>query len=108
MKKLNLLVIGAGATGGYYGGRLLEASVAEVRFLVRNQARVQTLTQAGLKIISPKGNVHLKQVQAVLAEEEIANCQTSPAELILLSCKAYDLDDVVRTIAPIMKLNKKA
>src|SRR6476646_6753693 len=49
------LVLGAGAMGGYFGGRLLEAG-RDVTFLVR-PARAGRLAAAGLAITSPAGDV---------------------------------------------------
>ena len=52
---MRLLVVGAGATGGYFGGRLAEAG-RDVTFLVR-PGRAAHLRQHGLRIISPHGDV---------------------------------------------------
>ncbi len=50
---MRVLVLGAGAIGGYFGGRLLEAGVAEeVAFLVRPGRKAQ-LERDGLVIESP-------------------------------------------------------
>ena len=51
---MRILVLGAGALGGYFGGRLLEAGAAEVAFLVRPRRRAQ-LEGDGLVIESPYG-----------------------------------------------------
>ena len=50
---MRILVLGAGALGGYFGGRLLEAG-ADVSFLVRPRRRAQ-LERDGLAIESPFG-----------------------------------------------------
>jgi 2-dehydropantoate 2-reductase len=50
---MRILVVGAGAIGGYFGGRLHEAG-ADISFLVRSQ-RARELAQAGLVIVSPVG-----------------------------------------------------
>src|SRR2546427_8744642 len=52
---MKILVLGAGALGGYYGARLLEAG-AEVTFLVR-QKRADQLQESGRVVQSPLGNV---------------------------------------------------
>jgi 2-dehydropantoate 2-reductase len=81
---MKVLILGAGAVGGYFGGRLVQAG-ADVTFLVRPQ-RAQTLAQAGLVIESPLGNAQL-QVRTVQKET------VKPEyDLAILSCKAYDLD----------------
>lgn len=90
---MRLLVVGAGAIGGYFGGRLLEAG-RDVTFLVR-PARAERLAVAGLTITSPVGNVTLPSPPTVLA----ADLRT-PFDVVILSCKAYDLDDAIQSFAP--------
>ena len=90
---MRVLVIGAGAIGGYFGGRLLEAGRA-VTFLVRPQ-RAAELANSGLVIRSPKGDATLRNPPTVLAEN-----LRDPYDLILVSCKAYDLDSAIASFAP--------
>jgi 2-dehydropantoate 2-reductase len=90
---MRFLVVGAGATGGYFGGRLLEAG-CDVTFLVR-PARAERLAATGLTIASPAGNVTLRSPPTVLA----AGLRT-PFDAVLLSCKAYDLDGAIASFAP--------
>ena len=91
---MKILVLGAGGTGGYFGGRLHEGG-ADVTFLVREK-RAQQIAQNGLQIESPKGNVTL-QVKAVLAAGVRAEY-----DVVILSCKAYDLDSSIDAIRPAM------
>ena len=91
---MKILVLGAGGTGGYFGGRLHEGG-ADVTFLVREK-RAQHIAQHGLQIESPKGNATL-QVKTVLA----ANVKTEYG-IVILSCKAYDLDSSIEAIRPAM------
>jgi 2-dehydropantoate 2-reductase len=90
---MRFLVVGAGATGGYFGGRLLEAG-RDVTFLVR-PARAQRLAAAGLTIASPAGDVTLRSPPTVMAAELRA-----PFDAVLLSCKAYDLDSAIESFGP--------
>jgi 2-dehydropantoate 2-reductase len=90
---MRFLVVGAGATGGYFGGRLLEAG-RDVTFLVR-PARAERLAAAGLAITSPAGNVTLRSPPTVLATE-----LRTPFDAVILSCKAYDLDGAIESFAP--------
>ncbi len=90
---MRFLVVGAGATGGYFGGRLLEAG-RDVTFLVR-PARAQRLAETGLTITSPAGDVTLRSPPTVLA----AGLRT-PFDAVILSCKAYDLDGAIESFAP--------
>ena len=52
---MRILVVGAGSTGGYFGGRLAQAG-RDVTFLVR-PARAEQLRTKGLQIVSPHGDV---------------------------------------------------
>jgi 2-dehydropantoate 2-reductase len=87
------LVVGAGAIGGYFGGRLLEIN-RDVTFLVRPR-RAAELNTRGLKIRSPLGDASFSKPATVLAE----NLHES-YDLVILSCKAYDLDDAITSFAP--------
>ena len=89
---MRILVIGAGATGGYFGGRLLQAG-RDVTFLVRPK-RAELLAKNGLVIKSPVGDVTLKNPPTILAEKI-----TTPFDVIILSCKAYDLDSAIASFA---------
>lgn len=90
---MRTLVVGAGATGGYFGGRMVEAN-CDVTFLVRPR-RAQELAVSGLRIRSRFGDITIPKPATVIAE----NLKTS-FDLVLLSCKAYDLDSAVASFAP--------
>lgn len=90
---MKILMVGAGATGGYFGGRLLESG-QDVTFLVR-KARAETLGRDGLIIRSPVGDVSLPSPATVQA-----NTLDRPFDLIIVSCKAYHLQQVIEDIAP--------
>ncbi|HZP67535.1 MAG TPA: 2-dehydropantoate 2-reductase [Rudaea sp.] len=92
---MRILVVGAGATGGYFGGRLAAAG-RDVTFLVRAR-RAEQLAASGLRIRSPHGDVNLASPKTVLAEG-----LAEPYDLVLLSCKAYDLDGAMASFAPAM------
>jgi len=90
---MRILVVGAGAIGGYFGGRMLQAG-RDVTFLVRPR-RAAELADAGLVIKSPNGDVTLKNPPTVQA-----NKLTEKFDVVLLSCKAFDLDDAIKSFAP--------
>ena len=90
---MRILVVGAGAIGGYFGGRLLAAG-RDVTFLVRPR-RAAELASAGLVIKSPNGDVTLKNPPTVQADK-----LDEKFDVVLLSCKAYDLDDAIKSFAP--------
>ena len=87
---MRILILGAGAVGGYFGGRLVQAG-ADVTFLVRPQ-RAQKLAQAGLVIKSPLGDAQIP-VHTVLQE-----AARPDYDLVILSCKAYDLDASIAAV----------
>ncbi|MBI3791980.1 MAG: ketopantoate reductase family protein [Gemmatimonadetes bacterium] len=89
---MKLLVLGAGAIGGYFGGRLAAAGT-DVTFLVR-PARRAALARDGLRITSPAGDLTLP-VQTVEA-----GALAPGYDVILLTCKAYDLPSAMDAIAP--------
>ncbi|MGY8709982.1 2-dehydropantoate 2-reductase [Bradyrhizobium sp. 18BD] len=90
---MRILVVGAGAIGGYFGGRLLQAG-RDVTFLVRPR-RASELASDGLVIKSPNGDVTLKNPPTVQAD-----ALKEKFDVILLSCKAFDLDDAIKSFAP--------
>jgi 2-dehydropantoate 2-reductase len=89
---MRILVLGAGALGGYFGGRALEVG-AEVAFLVRPRRRAQ-LERDGLVVESPLGGI--RRPVAALSTEELG-----PGwDAVLLTCKAYDLGAAIEAIRP--------
>ena len=99
---MRILVLGAGGTGGYFGGRLAQAGV-DVTFLVR-PARAALLAERGLRIRSPLGDADL-DVATVTAQDLPALAAARPFDLVLLACKAYDLDSAIESVAPAVGAN---
>lgn len=89
---MRILVVGAGATGGYFGARLAEAG-RDVAFLVR-PARARRLRSTGLVVRSPHGDLRLHP-ELVTAEE-----LRGTYDLVLLGVKAYALDVAVGDLVP--------
>lgn len=90
---MRTLVVGAGAVGGYFGGRLLERN-RDVTFLVRPRRAAQ-LSQFGLRIRSRFGDVELPAPPVLLAGHV-----RETFDLVWLTCKAYDLEDAMASMAP--------
>src|SRR5215469_1446656 len=88
---MRLLVIGAGSTGGYFGGRLAEAG-RDVTFLVRPRRAAQ-LAADGLRIVSPHGDVTVRP--KLITADDI----DAPYDAVLLAVKAYSLDAAVEDFA---------
>ncbi len=89
---MRILVLGAGAVGGYFGGRLAEAG-RDVTFLLRG-ARAALLAETGLSVHSPLGDFHAPI--AVTTAERLAG----PYDLVMLTAKHYDLDAAIAAIRP--------
>ena len=92
---MRVAVIGAGGVGGYFGGRLA-ASGADVHFLARGR-HLQALQNDGLRIDSPKGNVHVKPVNATDDPKTIG-----PVDVVLFTVKLYDLDSALQLLPPLI------
>jgi len=89
---VKILILGAGAVGGYFGARL-QQSGADVTFLLR-EPRAAKVKKEGLVIKSPKGDATLA-VKIVTSGGE-----GGPYDVVLLASKAYDLDSAMAAIAP--------
>jgi 2-dehydropantoate 2-reductase len=89
---MRMLVIGAGSTGGYLGGRLAQAG-RDVSFLVR-PARAAQLREKGLGIASPHGDVRLQP--KLVAADQISQSY----DAVLLAVKGFQLDAVLEHMAP--------
>lgn len=95
---MRILMVGAGAIGGYFGGRLAAAG-QDVTFLVRPRRAAQ-IAANGLVIQSPRGDL-VQPVRTVLASG-LAEGAAGPFDVVVLSCKAFDLEDAVASFAPAM------
>jgi len=93
---MRILIVGAGATGGYFGGRLVEAG-RDVTFLVRPR-RAEQLRQHGLQILSPHGDIILDP--KLVTADRI----DGPYDVVMLTVKSYGLDsaldDMARAVGP--------
>lgn len=89
---MRILVVGAGATGGYFGGRLSQAG-RDVTFLVRGK-RADVLRHNGLRLITPDGEITLQPRLITAAEINQAY------DIILLTVKAFGLEAALNDIAP--------
>lgn len=89
---MRILAVGAGATGGYFGGRLAEAG-RDVTFLVR-AGRARQLREKGLTLLSPHGDVTI-QPKLVTAE-----AIDGPYDAVILAVKAFGLEQALTDMAP--------
>jgi len=88
---MRMLVVGAGSTGGYFGGRLAQAG-RDVSFLVRT-VRAAQLEERGLEILSPHGNYTLRPTLVT------ADRLSGPYDAILLTVKAFSLESALSDMA---------
>jgi 2-dehydropantoate 2-reductase len=103
---MRILVVGAGAIGGYFGARLAAAG-RDVTFLVRPKRAEQLAS--GLFVRSPKGDVKIAAPKIVteatlppLGIPSLTARSREPFDLVLLSCKSYDLDSAMASFARAM------
>jgi 2-dehydropantoate 2-reductase len=89
---VRILVVGAGAIGGYFGARLAAAG-RDVTFLVRER-RADQLRRHGLQVISPLGNISLPAPSLVNSKD-----LRGIYGLILVSSKSYDLEASIEDFA---------
>ncbi len=89
---MRILVVGAGATGGYFGGKLALAG-RDVTFLVRGK-RAEVLRREGMHLITPDGDFTLAP-QLTRADEI-----TGPYDVIILTVKAFGLESALQDITP--------
>jgi 2-dehydropantoate 2-reductase len=89
---VRILVVGAGAIGGYFGSRLIAAG-RDVTFLVRPR-RAEQLRRDGLVVSSPLGDLNLPTPSLVAAQD-----LKQFYDLILVSSKSYDLDGSIADFA---------
>ncbi len=89
---MRILVLGAGATGGFFGARLAQAG-RDVTFLVRGK-RAAALREQGLRVVSPHGDFEVTP-QVVTAGEI-----SEPYDVVLLTVKAFGLEAALDDVAP--------
>jgi 2-dehydropantoate 2-reductase len=90
---MRVLVVGAGAVGGYIGGRLLQAG-RDVTFLVR-PGRAEQIRKDGFAVRVAAERADELTVRAIVSEQIEA-----PYDLVLVTCKAYDLESAMDGFAP--------
>jgi 2-dehydropantoate 2-reductase len=95
---MRIVIIGAGGVGGYFGARLIAAG-EDVTFVARG-SHLAALQTTGLRIESPKGDLHLQEVRATGDMHAVGE-----ADVILLTVKMYDLESAAATLSPLIGRN---
>lgn len=90
----SVALVGAGAVGMYYGGRLAHAG-ENVRFLLR--ADFETVARAGIRVDSVHGDFVLPQVAGFRTAAEIG-----PVDLVVVAWKATANADLASVLPPLM------
>ncbi len=93
---MKVLILGAGAVGGYWGARLAQAGF-DVTFLLREK-RAETVRRNGLVVKSPKGDFTVPV--KVITKGPHGKLEGGPYDVVILACKGYDLPSAMDSIAP--------
>ena len=93
---MKIAVVGAGGVGGYFGGRLAAAG-GDVTFVARG-AHLAAMRRSGLRITSPRGDAHIRDVRAVGTVAE-----AGPADLVLVGVKLWDTETAAASLGPLMR-----
>lgn len=92
---MRIAFIGAGGVGGYFGARLIAAG-EDVTFIARG-AHLEAMQLAGLRLESPKGNLHLREVRATPDPSTVG-----PVDVAVLTVKMYDLENAAAMLRPLV------
>ena len=93
---MRIAVMGAGAVGGYYGGRLAQAG-HDVALITREE-HLRAIQARGLALRGPAGDAVISGAQATDDPGGVA-----PVDVVLFCVKLYDTEDAARAIAPLLK-----
>jgi 2-dehydropantoate 2-reductase len=92
---MRIAIVGSGGVGGYFGGRLAAAG-ADVTFLARG-AHLAAMRTNGLRVTSPKGDLHLPRVNA-----ESDPAEVGPADVVFFAVKLYDTEGALSMLPPLV------
>ena len=95
---MRIAIVGSGGVGGYFGGRLAAAG-ADVTFLARG-AHLEAMRARGLRITSPKGDLHLPRVSA-----ESDPAAVGPVDVVFFAVKLYDTAGALAMLPPLVGPN---
>src|SRR5437773_8604132 len=92
---MRIAIVGAGGVGGYFGARLAAAG-SDVAFVARGR-HLEGMRARGLRLESPKGNLHVHKVQATDDPTTIG-----PVDAVLFTVKLYDAESAASTLTPLV------
>lgn len=93
---MRIAVLGAGGVGGYFGARLAAAG-HDVTFVARG-AHLRAIRQNGLRIVSPRGDVTLRDVKAV---DDIGS--VGPVDFVMVAVKLWDTEQIAPQLRPLVE-----
>tara|TARA_R110001583_G_scaffold8039_2_gene39204 strand:- start:657 stop:1028 length:372 start_codon:yes stop_codon:yes gene_type:complete len=102
---MHFVIVGCGAVGGYFGGRLAQHG-ENVTFVARGE-QFKTMQTSGLTIKSIEGDVQLNNVNVVDGESIAINSLATPADVIFLCVKSYQLKTALAQIKPLIVNNTR-
>lgn len=92
------MVMGAGAVGGYFGGRVAERTSASVTFIARGD-HLKAIQRNGLLIKSKDG-------ESIISAEAYREPKEAPKpDLVLFTVKSYDTQNAIEKIKPVISEN---
>jgi 2-dehydropantoate 2-reductase len=93
--RLKVAILGSGALGGYFGGRLAQAG-EDVTFIARGR-QLAAMREAGLRIESPRGDLNLQAVRVTDDPRTIGR-----VDLVLFTVKLWSTEEAGRQLAPLI------
>ncbi|MDX1638921.1 MAG: 2-dehydropantoate 2-reductase, partial [Balneolaceae bacterium] len=95
MEFKEIMVMGAGAVGGYFGARIAEHEQGRVTFIARGD-HLRAIQDNGVQILSPDGDT-LVRVRAL--DEPVKAPQP---DLVLFTVKSYDTETAIPQLRPVV------
>lgn len=92
---MRIAIMGSGGVGGYFGARLAAAG-HEVAFIARGE-HLKAIRERGLRVESPKGDLHLASVRATDRPREIGE-----VESVFFAVKMYDTEPAAEAVRPLL------
>mmetsp|Transcript_41802 Transcript_41802/g.65396 ORF Transcript_41802/g.65396 Transcript_41802/m.65396 type:complete len:360 (+) Transcript_41802:97-1176(+) len=97
----NILILGSGAVGTYYGARLAEAG-HNVYFFTNSQS--SNYRTAGITVSSPNGDIRIPKPNVVSSKDEVSR----KMDWIVVAVKSYAIaEDIQNLVAPSMQQNTR-
>jgi len=93
---MKIAVMGAGAIGGYFGGRLAQAG--HDVWLIARGAHLAAMQDDGLRITSPLGDAHVSDIHATGDPAEVG-----PVDVVMFMVKNRDVEAAAEAIKPMLR-----